>query len=302
VRDQARQALDTFDPDSERERRIDLTDDLVCTIDPDDAKDYDDAISLRTLDTGNVQVGVHIADVSFFCPADSPLDLEARERGNSTYFPGHVVPMLPEILSNGVCSLQEGVPRLCKSVFIEYDRDAKPVGTKFANTVIKSSKRLRYREAQAIIDGADSIPHPDGDKTIRDYDPHVVELLLAMNKLAKRLHKRRFANGQINLDLPQVELKLDEEGQVVDAEPEDQSFTHTLIEMFMVEANEAVARLLDSLKVPFIRRTHPEPEVTDTERLRQFATVAGYKIPRCSTASRSSRCWRTRRAGRRRSR
>lgn len=280
VRAQARRAIDEFDPESERSRRLDLTEEIICTIDPDDAKDYDDAISLRVLDNGNVQLGVHIADVSYFVPAGSPLDEEAKERGNSTYFPGHVIPMLPEVLSNGVCSLQEGVPRLCKSAFIEYDDAAKPVGTKFANTVIKSRKRLRYREAQAIIDGADVIPHPDGDKTISDYEPVVVELLMAMNKLSRRLQKRRIAQGQVNLDLPQVDLKLDEEGKVVDAVPEDQSFTHTLIEMFMVEANEAVARLLDSLDVPFIRRTHPDPDMTDTDRLRQFVTVAGHKMPK----------------------
>jgi len=280
VRAQARRAIDGFDPEVERGRRMDLSDEIICTIDPDDAKDYDDAISLRTLPNGNTQLGVHIADVSFFVPAGSPLDEEARARGNSTYFPGHVIPMLPEILSNGVCSLQEGVPRLCKSVFIEYDADAKPIGTKFANTMIKSRKRLRYREAQAIIDGAEEIPHPDGAKKPSDYDRDVVDLLQAMNKLSRRLQKRRIADGQINLDLPQVELKLDEDGRVVDAVPEDQSFTHTLIEMFMVEANEAVARLLDSLDVPFIRRTHPDPDMTDTERLRQFVTVAGYKIPK----------------------
>ncbi|HEX8915182.1 MAG TPA: VacB/RNase II family 3'-5' exoribonuclease, partial [Humisphaera sp.] len=280
VRAQARRAIDEFDPEAERARRLDLTDAVICTIDPDDAKDYDDAISLRTLPNGNAQLGVHIADVSYFVPAGSPLDVEAKGRGNSTYFPGHVVPMLPEVLSNGVCSLQEGVPRLCKSVFIEYDADARPVGTKFANTVIKSRKRLRYREAQAIIDGADEIPHPEGAKHVDDYEPEVVDLLLEMNRLSRRLHKRRQAQGQINLDLPAVELKLDEEGKVVDAVPEDQSFTHTLIEMFMVEANEAVARLLNGLGVPFIRRTHPDPDLTDTERVRQFVTVSGHKMPK----------------------
>ena len=280
VQEQARHALDTFDPEAERSRRLDLSDQMVCTIDPDDAKDYDDAISLRQLDNGHWELGVHIADVSWFVPQGTPLDLEAAERGNSCYFPGHVIPMLPEILSNGVCSLQEGVPRLCKSTFITYDEDANPVGTKFVNTVIKSAKRLRYREAQAIIDNAQEVPHPDGPRRIGDYPPDVVELLQDMNALARRLQKRRQAQGQIVLTLPEVELLLDEGGKVVDAVPEDQSFTHTLIEMFMVEANEAVARLLDSMKVPFLRRTHPEPEVASSERLRQFVHVAGFKLPK----------------------
>jgi ribonuclease R len=253
---------------------------VICTIDPDDAKDYDDAISLRALDNGNVQLGVHIADVSYFVPEESPLDVEAQQRGNSCYFPGHVIPMLPEILSNGVCSLQEAVPRLCKSAFITYDEDARPVAHKFANTIIKSRKRLRYREAQALLDRAGEIPHPDGNKRRTDYEPEVLELLDQMHTLAKRLQKRRQRDGQIVLDLPEVDLVLDEEGKVIDAVPEDQSFTHTLIEMFMVEANEATARLLDAQGLPFLRRVHPEPEVEGAERLRKFLTVAGLKLPK----------------------
>jgi ribonuclease R len=280
VLDQARESLDRFDPEREREERVDLTGEMVCTIDPDDAKDYDDAISLRRLPGGTWELGVHIADVSFFVPRESPLDVEAAARGNSAYFPGHVIPMLPEILSNGVCSLQEGVPRLCKTAFIVYDDDARPVSARFENTIIKSAKRLRYTEAQAIIDRSPQIPHPDGPRGIGAYAPEVVTLLNQMNTLAKRLQKRRLRDGQIVLDLPDVDLVLDEEGKVIDAVPEDQAFTHTLIEMFMVEANEAVARLLDSIGVPFLRRTHPEPEADSAERLRQFVHVAGYKLPK----------------------
>jgi ribonuclease R len=208
------------------------------------------------------------------------MDVEGRDRGNSVYFPGHVIPMLPEILSNGVCSLQEGVPRLCKSAFITYDDGGHPVSSRFANTVIKSAKRLRYREAQAIIDNAPTVPHPDGPRTIADYDPNVVGLLNDMNALSRRLQKRRHAQGQVVLDLPEVDLVLDQDGKVIDAVPEDQSFTHTLIEMFMVEANEAVARLLNSQGIPFLRRTHPEPEERGSERLRQFVMVAGFKLPK----------------------
>lgn len=277
---QARQSIDAFDPEVERTRRVDLTDEVICTIDPDDAKDYDDAISLRQLDSGLWELGVHIADVSFFVPAGSDLDNEAYDRANSCYFPGFVIPMLPEILSNGVCSLQEAVPRLCKSAFITYDEDAQPISSRFENTIINSAKRLRYREAQAILDNATIIPHPDGPKNIDEYPPQVVELLHQMNALARRLQKRRHEQGQIVLDLPEVDLVLDEEGKVIDAVAEDQSFTHTLIEMFMVEANEAVARLLDSLDLPFIRRTHPDPEMPDSERLRTFVQVSGYKLPK----------------------
>jgi ribonuclease R len=277
---QARASLDTFDPETERTRRLDLTGETIVTIDPDDAKDYDDAISLEDLGDGNWELGVHIADVSHFVRRASPLDEEAELRGNSTYFPGFVIPMLPEILSNGVCSLQEDVPRLCKSAFIVLDEKARPVRTRFANSIIRSAKRLRYREAQAILDGAREIPHPEGNRNVKEYPPEVVQLLHDMNALAKRIQKRRRNDGQIVLDLPQVDLVLDDEGKVIDAVPEDQSFTHTLIEMFMVEANEAVARLLDRLQVPFLRRTHPGPETSDSERLRTFVQVAGYKVPK----------------------
>src|SRR5205823_4644168 len=135
----------------------------------------------KQLGSGDWELGVHIADVSYFVQSGTPLDLEAEARGNSCYFPGHVIPMLPEILSNGVCSLQEGVPRLCKSAFITFDEDARPIRTRFANTVINSAKRLRYREAQAILDEAKIIPHPEGNRAISDYSPQVVQLLHDMN-------------------------------------------------------------------------------------------------------------------------
>ncbi|MCS7033104.1 MAG: VacB/RNase II family 3'-5' exoribonuclease, partial [Phycisphaerae bacterium] len=280
ARIEASNAVAAFDPRAELSRRLDLREEVICTIDPDDAKDYDDAISLRQLDTGNWELGVHIADVSFFVREGSALDAEARKRGNSTYFPGHVIPMLPEVLSNGVCSLQEGVPRLTKSVFITLDEYARPVATRFANSIIRSRKRLRYTEAQDLIDGREEIRHPDGPRRLRDYPQEVVQLLRQMDQLARRIQKRRLADGQLVLDLPEVELVLDDDGKVIDAVPEDTSYTHTLIEMFMVEANEAVARLLDGLRVPFLRRIHPEPEPEDSERLRQFVQVSGHRLPR----------------------
>ena len=280
VLDQARAAVDRFNAAKTWPGREDLSDLVICTIDPDDAKDYDDAISLTRGDDGRFELGVHIADVSYFLPPGTPMDEEARERGNSCYFPGFVIPMLPEILSNGVCSLQEGVPRLCKSAFITFDEGGRPIHSRFANTVIRSANRLRYREAQAIIDNAQEVPHPEGPRRVADYDRRVVDLLRQMNALAKTIQKRRLGEGQIVLELPEVELVLDPDGQVAGTQAEDQSFTHTLIEMFMVEANEAVARLLDSLGVPFMRRVHPEPAVDSSERLRHFVTVAGYRLPK----------------------
>ena len=279
VKDQASDALAKFKATTDFGNRYDMRNEVIATIDPDDAKDYDDAISLTRTDDGYWELGVHIADVSHFVPVGSALDLEAYERGNSTYFPGHVIPMLPEVLSNGICSLMQGVPRLCKSAFIVLDDKGKPVRTRFANTIIHSAARLRYKEAQDLIDGKDEIYHTDGPKKRSDYSEPVLKLLADMNTLSRIIQKRRQAAGQLSLDLPKMELVLSDQGKVVDAVPEDESFTHTLIEMFMVEANEAVARLLDSLNVPFLRRTHPEPDEKGSARLKHFAGVCGYPLP-----------------------
>ena len=269
-----------FDPESEIPRRLDLTGELICTIDPDDAKDYDDAISLSRDDDGTWKLGVHIADVSHFVKQGGILDEEAYKRGNSTYFPGRVIPMLPEALSNGVCSLVQGSPRLVKSAFIWIDpKTGRPVRTAFANSVINSFQRLRYVEAQDLIDGKEDIFHTDGPRKRSDYDPKLIKQLTDMNTLAKLIQKRRHADGQIVLNIPSVELDLNEQGQVVGAEEEDDSFTHTLIEMFMVEANEAVARLFTGMGVPHVRRIHPGPDGEGEERLKAFTMSAGYPVP-----------------------
>ena len=282
VLDDASDAVRSFDPEAELEHRLDLTGELITTIDPDDAKDYDDAISLtrETDDTGRTlwKLGVHIADVSHFVPKDGPLDKEAFKRGNSTYFPGHVIPMLPEVLSNGVCSLVEASPRLVKSAFIWLDEKGRPVRTAFANSVIQSFKRLQYLEAQDLIDDRETVRHSTGERPPSEYDAKVVRSLKDMNTLSRLIKDRRREAGQINLDLPQIDLVLDENGKVVGAKEEDHSFTHTLIEMFMVEANEAVARLFARMGVPHMRRIHPGPDGEAEERLKKFTMTAGYKI------------------------
>ena len=263
----ARAAVDAFDPADTRGRE-DLTGQTIVTIDPPDARDFDDAIGLTRERDGTVTLGVHIADVSHFVEEGTALDADARRRGTSVYLLRKVLPMLPEILSNGVCSLQEGADRFCKSVFIQYDADAKPVRTRVAETVIRSAKRLTYLEAQAICDGK-----ADG------CDGRVVELVRQMEQLARRIDKRRRAAGMLHLDLPSVELVFDENERVIDAVPEDQSYTHTIIEMFMVEANEAVARLLERKGRVFLRRIHPAPEPAAGRDFTTFIRACGYKIP-----------------------
>jgi len=269
--DDARAAVKAFSPDdpAERARREDLTDQVVITIDPPDARDYDDAISLRANGDGTVTLGVHIADVSHFVREGSALDAEARSRATSVYFPRRVVPMLPEILSNGVCSLQQGQTRFCKSAFITYDADAKVVATRLAETLIRSSARLTYLEAQAICDGRSDAR-----------DRKIVKLVRAMAKLARKIEARRTAAGMLELDLPEVELVFDDKNRVVDVTPADDAYTHKLIEMFMVEANEAVAAAFNRLKCPILRRIHPAPDEVGGKQLSAFVRAAGHKLPR----------------------
>jgi ribonuclease R len=264
----ARKAVEAFDA-AAADGREDLTHTTVITIDPLDARDYDDAISLTHPDkNGNVTLGVHIADVSHFIPENGDLDNEARQRSTSVYFPRRVVPMLPEILSNGVCSLQEGQRRFCKSAFITYDAHAKVVDTRFAETVISSAKRLTYDEAQSIC-----------DRKTGGHDERIVDLVLRMEQLARRIESRRRKAGMLHLELPEVNLVLDDNDKVVDAVPEDTSYSHTIIEMFMVEANEAVAELMNSLGRPILRRVHPSPDVHASKNVTTFIRACGHKLP-----------------------
>ncbi|MEM7576422.1 MAG: ribonuclease R [Planctomycetota bacterium] len=284
---EARDAANTISDDIPDDRE-DLTDTFIATIDPPTAKDFDDAISINKLTPGDEkdgaawELGVHIADVAAFVLPGSALEAEAYARGNSTYLPKRVIPMLPEVLSNGVCSLQPDVPRYAKSCFIRYDRKGKPLSARFAKSVINSKKRLTYLEAQALIDDdlKEAIKHcrQDSGGTTK-YPRELIQKLKQMDELAKTIRKRRMDDGMIVLGLPAVELVFDDAGRVVDAEPEDDAFTHTIIEMFMVEANEAAARLFDRFDVPMIRRTHPDPDAHGVGELQQFARVAGFNIP-----------------------
>lgn len=260
------------------ELRADMTDEFICTIDPPDAKDYDDAISIKRTD-GGWELGIHIADVSSFIEPGTALDLEGYERGNSCYLPRLVIPMLPEILSNGICSLQEGVPRFAKTAIISYDRKGNVKAQGFCSSLIKSRKRMTYLEAQALIDG-DLEEAKKHAKTEGEYSEQLIATVKEMDTLARVIRERRRRGGMINLDLPDVELVFDEDGRVIDAEEEDDAFTHTIIEMFMVEANEALARLFEEMGVPLLRRVHPEPVPGSVDEMRSTAKVAGFNIPK----------------------
>ena len=266
--EQARSAATDFET-VQADGREDITDKVIITIDPPTAKDFDDAISLETDAKGNWVLGVHIADVSQFIPPDSPLDEEAHARGNSVYLPGKTIPMLPEVLSNGICSLQPEQRRFTKSAYLTYDEKGNVLARRFANSVIRSTARLTYLEADGILKG-----HTKGAKR------EVIELLRNMEVLSRRIEQRRTANGMIHLDLPEPELVLDDAGRVVDAQPAENSYPHTIIEMFMVEANDAVAAVLDRRNVPFMRRIHPEPDVLSMKNLAKLLRAMGVPSPK----------------------
>jgi ribonuclease R len=279
---EARSASSSFHPlddDDDSVSRESLVESFIFTIDPPDARDFDDAISIERHESKDEwTLGVHIADVARFVPAGGPLDVEAVRRGNSVYLPRHVIPMLPEVLSNGVCSLQEGVERYTMSAFIRYDRSGQVLSQRFARTVINSRKRMTYLEAQALIEG-DPVTAAEHARSEPVYPPELLEALSRAETLAKILRKRRRRDGMIVLDLPESDILFNDDGDVEDVLPEDGAFTHTLIEMFMVEANEAVARLFDDLTLPLLRRIHPEPSFDDLVKVRGMVSGHGVKIP-----------------------
>lgn len=266
--EQARQMVAGFRPDHAAEERLDLREMTIITIDPTDAKDFDDAISLTRDERGLWELGVHIADVAHFVPEGGPLDIEARERANSIYLPDMVIPMLPEVLSNGVCSLQEGEPRLTKSAFITFDQHGVVKKTAFANSVIHSTKRLTYEQASAVLDGK------PGRLSVK-----VLTLLKDMDQLAKAIRQRRLKHGMLTLHLPDNELVFDDAGVPVDVVPEDTSFSHTIIEMFMVEANEAVARHLHQKDIRCLRRIHESSTKLQDGTLRRLVKFLGHELP-----------------------
>jgi ribonuclease R len=265
---EASNAKMNFDPRRTQDRD-DLTGALIITIDPPDAKDFDDAVSLVRDEQGRWVLGVHIADVSHFVPEGSALDRAACQRGNSVYLPGRTLPMLPEMLSNGICSLQPGQPRYTKSVYLTYNKDGQIQSTHFANTIIKSAARLTYQEADRVLRG-DSCGLSD----------EVVALLHDMDALARVIESQRRQAGMLQLKMAESELVLDEEGQVVGVQPADTSYPHTIIEMFMVEANVAVATLLDRYCIPFMRRIHPEPDRSALRQLSQTLRLLGVTLSR----------------------
>ncbi|MEY2555841.1 MAG: ribonuclease [Verrucomicrobiota bacterium] len=245
--------------------REDLRDQFIVTIDPDDARDFDDAIKVEKIhNDGGWRLGVHIADVSAYVTPDSALDREARRRGNSVYLPDRVIPMLPERLSNGVCSLNPGVDRLTHSVFVEFDKNGRAKNAHFAKSVIRSAKRLTYKEAYAILQ-----TKPNGELSRR---------LHTAWELASLLRRKRFEQGSLDLDFPEVKVHIDANGRPIRLERVENDESHQLVEEFMLAANEAVARELRHRSIATIYRVHEDPDPEKLGEYREFILSFGYKV------------------------
>ena len=256
-------------PTSVEERMIagreDLRNEFIVTIDPDDARDFDDAINVEKIDNGGFwRLGVHIADVSAYVTPGSALDREAKRRGNSVYLPDRVIPMLPERLSNGVCSLNPDVDRLTFSAFIEFDKNGRAKNARFARSVIRSAKRLTYKNAYAILKSK-----PDGELGRR---------LHAAWELASLLRRKRFEHGSLDLDFPEVKVYVDQNGKPTRLERVENDESHQLIEEFMLAANEAVARELRHRSIPTVYRVHEDPDPEKLGEYREFILSFGYRV------------------------
>ncbi len=253
-------------------RRLDLRDWVVFTIDPEDAKDFDDAVSLQKLDNGNWQLGVHIADVSYFVPEGSLLDKEALQRGTSVYLVDRVIPMLPEHISNEVCSLKPHEDRFTFSCIMEITPKGDLVDYTIRESIIHSKRRYSYEEAQAIIDDPAS-------------EDAFAPILRQMRDLSRLLRQRRMDMGSIDFDTSEVKFRLDDRGKPVEIIPRLRLETHEMIEEFMLMANQTVTRHIQRLAekrrmrtYPFIYRVHEKPSKDKLENFRNFLRALGYKV------------------------
>lgn len=266
-------------------RRRDMRDILTFTIDPDEAKDFDDALSFQILDTGNYQIGIHIADVTHYVHEQTALDDEAYQRGTSIYLVDRVIPMLPERLSNELCSLRPHEDKLCMSVVVEMDPNAKVIRHKICRTVICSNYRLTYRQAQDMLDS----------KNQGTNDKNLSEALHVLDTLAKQLRANRFRQGAINFESPEVHFRLDDKGEPTEIFFHNSLDTNHLIEEFMLLANRIVATEIGKKKKdkdgetkepqkPFVYRVHDNPDPEKIGRLSTFIKRFGLHLKTSSNS------------------
>lgn len=244
--------------DNDKKGRVDFTKSRIITIDGEDSRDFDDAISVERRKDGGYIVGIHIADVTHYVTEGGAIDSEAFLRGNSAYFPDLVIPMLPEKLSNGICSLREGEDRLTLSVIAELDKDAKVLSSKIVEGVIRSCHRMTYTKIQAMLNG--------NEEVIENYKD-IYEDVLIYQEISKKLKQLRRARGEIRMDIPEAKVYEKGNGEIDHIEKEIQDESHELIESLMILANEIVAEKFFSKKLPFVYRVHEKPEASKVTKL-----------------------------------
>ncbi len=254
--------------ESDKKGRRDLTDQVIFTIDGDDTKDIDDAISIEKLDNGNYKLGVHIADVSYYVKEGSPLDLEAMERGTSVYLVDRVIPMLPHKLSNGICSLNPDVERLAMSCVMEVDKNGKTVDYEIFESVIKSRIQMTYKKVNKILKGEE----------VEGYEPYVEHLKL-MKELADIIRKHKNERGYIDFDTNEAKILVDENCVPTDVVLRDRGPGENLIEDFMIQANECVATHIFYMELPFVYRVHEYPKEDKIKSFLAFVSSLGYNVP-----------------------
>ena len=250
--------------------RVDKRDDLVFTIDGEDAKDLDDAISVKKLENGNYVLDVHIADVSYYVKDKSKIDKEARKRGTSVYMFDRVIPMLPVELSNGICSLNAHEDRFTLSVSMEIDKSGNVVSNEVYKGIINVTERMSYTDVNKII--------TDSDEEITEkYKKYIKEFKL-MEEIAHVLKNRRVSQGYLNLDIPESKIILDENGKAIEVKKYETTFANEIIEQFMLTANETIAEKFFWLESPFIYRVHEEPDYEKIQETNKFIFNLGYRI------------------------
>lgn len=244
------------------ENRGDLRDMTVFTIDGDDARDFDDAVSLSALSNGNYWLGVHIADVSHYVRRGKPLDTEAFERGTSVYLADRVIPMLPEKLSNGICSLNPGEDRLTLTIFMEVNHNGEVVSHRIEKTVIRSKERLTYNNVNAILER--------GDRELTERYIHIVPTLKLMEELAAALRAKRDKRGAIQFDFPETGIRVDADGNPVEIVKRERGTSEKIIEEFMLLANETIAEYAYWSELPFVYRVHEAPSTDKITAFNEF--------------------------------
>src|SRR5882672_7275126 len=255
--------------DAERASRRDFRDLSIVTIDGETARDFDDAVYVKRLENGNWQLQVHIADVSHYVRRGSALDREARLRGTSVYFPNRAVPMLPEELSNGICSLKPHEDRLVMSALMEIDANGEIAGTEFARGVIRSAERMTYTAVNAVL---------QGDAAATAKYAHLAEEFRSMRDLAMILNARRARLGSIDFDLPAPVIEFDAAGQMIGIVRSERNIAHRLIEEFMLTANQAVARYLERRGLGSLHRVHEKPDPKKILEFEELAHTFGYTL------------------------